>query len=114
MAIDSTVVPLRRRLGSPRKANLREVMNAILYMASTGCQWRMLPKEFPPFTTAQNYFHDWRDNGILRLISNTPVAQAREKDGREAIPSTGVIDIQRAAVERAGCIFKLRHRLIPP
>ena len=53
-------IPLPRRLGRPRKADLREVMNAILYIASTGCQWRMLPKDFPPCSTVQRYFYEWR------------------------------------------------------
>ena len=51
-------MPLPRRLGRPRKADLREVMNAILYVASTGCQWRMLPKDFPPCSTVQRYFYN--------------------------------------------------------
>ncbi len=67
-------------------------MNAILYMASTGCQWRMLPKDFPPFTTVQNYFYAWRDMGVLHAINNTLVMEAREQEGREASPSAGVID----------------------
>ncbi|WP_223479784.1 IS5 family transposase [Oricola indica] len=96
------LLPSQRRLGRPRKADLREVMNAILYMASTGCQWRMLPKEFPPFTTVQNYFYDWRDNGIMRLVSNTLVAQAREKEGREVSPSAGVIDSQSVKTTESG------------
>ena len=50
-------------LGRPRKTDLREVMNAILYMARSGCQWRMLPGEFPPRGTVQYYFYKWRDDG---------------------------------------------------
>ncbi|QKV18288.1 IS5 family transposase [Oricola thermophila] len=103
------LLPSPRRLGRPLKVDLREVMNAILYMASTGCQWRMLPKEFPPFTTVQNHFYDWRDNGILRSISNTLVARAREKNGREASPSAGVIDSQSAMITESGGIRRLRR-----
>lgn len=50
------LTPAPSRIGQPREADLREILNAILYMASTGCQWRQLPKEFPPFTTVQGYF----------------------------------------------------------
>ena len=43
----------------PRKTNVREVVNALFYIASTGCQWRQLPKEFPPYSTVQGYFYPW-------------------------------------------------------
>ncbi len=51
------LLPPVKRLGRPRTTNLREVLNAILYMARTGCQWRMVPKEFPPRSTVQRYFY---------------------------------------------------------
>lgn len=50
-------MPTPRRLGRPRTTELREVLNALLYIASTGCQWRMLPKDFPPYSTVQGYFY---------------------------------------------------------
>jgi len=49
-------MPASSRIGRPRETDLRAVVNAILYMASTGCQWRQLPKEFPPYSTVQGYF----------------------------------------------------------
>lgn len=52
-----------RRLGRPRVTALRAVVEAIFYIAATGCQWRMLPKEFPPYSTVQRYFYRWRDTG---------------------------------------------------
>ena len=55
-----------KRLGRPRETELRAVVDAILYLARTGCQWRMLPKEFPPFPTVQGYFDDWRDDDLVR------------------------------------------------
>ena len=55
------LLPLAKNLGRPRTTDLREVVNALLYMVSTGCQWRMLPKDFPPFSTVQKYFYRWRD-----------------------------------------------------
>ena len=51
-------MPAVKRLGRPRETELRAVLDAILYIARTGCQWRMLPKDFPPFTTVQGYFYD--------------------------------------------------------
>ena len=58
-------MPAVKRLGRPRETELRSVLDAILYIARTGCQWRMLPKDFPPFTTVQGYFYDWRDDGLF-------------------------------------------------
>ncbi|EHK53111.1 transposase IS4 family protein [Mesorhizobium alhagi CCNWXJ12-2] len=84
-------------VGCPRKADLREVVNAILHMASTGCQWRMLPKDFQPFTTAQRCraaFYGWRDGRPLRTISNSLVVAARERERRQASPSAGIVDGQ--------------------
>jgi len=63
-------------------------------MVSTGCQWRMLPKDFPPFTTVQNCFYDWFDMGVLRATNNTFVMAAREQKGGEASLTAGVIDSQ--------------------
>jgi transposase len=62
-------MPATKRLGRPRVTELRAALDAILYIARTGCQWRMLPKEFPPFTTVQGYFYDWRDNGLFEKFS---------------------------------------------
>jgi transposase len=71
-----------------------DCLDAILYIARTGCQWRMLPKDFPPFTTVQGYFYDWRDDGLFEKINFELLLQAREAAGREASPSAGVIDSQ--------------------
>src|SRR5712664_4740401 len=52
-------LPQRKRFGRPPKTALRSIVDALLYMARTGCQWRLLPREFPPVTTVQNYFYAW-------------------------------------------------------
>ncbi len=81
-ALIAPLLPSPRRVGRPRTTDLREVMNAILYMATTGCQWRMLPKDLPPASTVQRYFYEWRDSGLWRTISNLLVMAARELEGR--------------------------------
>src|SRR3979411_13708 len=58
-------MPAVKRLGRPRETELRAVLDAILYIARTGCQWRMLPNNFPPFTTVQGYFYDWREKSLF-------------------------------------------------
>ena len=72
-------------MGRPRTTDLRDVVNAIQYIAATGCQWSLLPRDFPPFTTVQRYFYDWRNGGLLRAINHLMVMAARELEGRETI-----------------------------
>jgi len=81
-------MPAAKPLGRPRETELRAVLDAILYIVRTGCQWRTLPKDFPPFTTVQGYFYDWRDDGLFEKINFALLLQAREAAGREPSPSS--------------------------
>jgi len=96
------LMPPPSPIGRPRTTELRAVVNAILYMASTGCQWRQLPKEFPPYSTVQGYFYDWSRNRIFAAINHMLVMAAREKAGREASPTAGVIDSQSVKTTESG------------
>jgi transposase len=95
-------LPPRRRLGRPRKVDLRKVVEAILYVLSTGCQWRALPREFPPYSTVQGYFYAWRDGGLWQRIVSVLVRYARRKLGRKPRPTAAIIDSQSTATTQAG------------
>ena len=101
-ALVEPFLPMPRRLGRPRTTDLREVVNALLYIATTGCQWRMLPKDFPPCSTVQRYFYEWRALGLWSRINHHLVMEARELEGREASPTAGVIDSQSVKTTESG------------
>jgi len=96
------LLPPPSRLGRPREWPLREIVNAILYLAWTGCQWRALPKDLPPYATVQGYFYRWRDDGTWERISRALVARARRRLGRNAAPSAGIIDSQSVPTTESG------------
>ncbi|MBB4955338.1 transposase [Agrobacterium vitis] len=100
----SPFMPTPRRLVRPRKTELREVVNALLYIASTGCQWRMLLKDFPPYSTVQGYFYEWRTTGLWRQINHHLVMETRELEGKEASPSAGVLNSQSVKTTESGGI----------
>jgi transposase len=85
-AVIEPPIPARKPLGRPRGTDWRAVVEAILSMARTGCQWRLLAKEFPRFTTVQGYFYDWRDSGWFERINFELVREVREGVGRQASP----------------------------
>ena len=101
-ALIAPFMPPSKKIGRPRSTSMRDVMDAILYIASTGCQWRMLPNDFPPASTVRRYFYDWRNNGILKTINHHLVMEARELEGKEASPTAGVIDSQSVKTTESG------------
>lgn len=101
-ALIEPLIPPPASRGRPREVSLRRVVEAILYMASTGCQWRQIPREFAPPSTVQGYFYTWSRTGTFAQINHVLVMAARERVGREASPSAGVIDSQSVKTVEAG------------
>ncbi|MGH7100331.1 MAG: IS5 family transposase [Stellaceae bacterium] len=101
-AVIEPLLPPPADRGRRRETSLREVVNAIFYIAQSGCQWRLLPRDFPPFTTVQRYFYAWRDNRIWQTINHVLLMAVREAAGREASPSAGVIDSQSVKTTESG------------
>jgi putative transposase len=75
-------------------SSLREIIDAILYLLRSGCAWRLLPHDLPPWKTVYHYFRLWKKNGIWERLHTTLREQVRQKMGREAQPSAGIIDSQ--------------------
>ena len=101
-AVIEPLMPPAKRVGRPRTTELREVVNAILYLLRAGCPWRFLPREFPPRSTVQRYFYAWRDDRTWSWINRRLLMAARVADGREASPSAGVIDSQSVKTTESG------------
>src|SRR5438045_8693935 len=90
----SHVEPLIRpgkRGGNKRTVNIREVVNGLMYILSSGCQWRALPKDLPPKSTVHDYFDRWRYDRTLERIHHALYVRCREQMGREARPTATVI-----------------------
>lgn len=101
-AIIAPMLPEPKRGGRPRTTCMRSVYDAIQYIAASGCQWRMLPKDFPPVSTVQGYFYDWRRMGLFETINQLLVISTRELEGRDASPTAGAIPSQRCFTSLAG------------
>ncbi len=87
-------IPPAKRGGDTRMVDEREVVNGLMYVPSTGCQWRAIPKDLPPRSTMNYYFCRWRDDGTLDRLHHALYVRCREQVGREASPTAAIIGCQ--------------------
>jgi putative transposase len=88
--------------GRPRKTDMREVLNALFYLVRTGCQWRMIPHEFPPWRTCYNYYRAWIDSGTWDEILYVLRLDLRKQAGRNAQPRVAAVDSQSVKTTEQG------------
>ena len=104
-ALVEHLIPPAKRGGRRREVNVREVLNGLLYVLSTGCQWRAVPKDLPPKSTLFSYFDLWNWDGTLGRIHQELYVKCREAMGREASPTAAVIDSQSVkGAEKGGLV----------
>jgi transposase len=96
-------IPPAKRGGGKRTVNLREVVNGLMYVLSTGCQWRAIPKDLPPRSTVNGYFTLWDYDGTLGRIHHALYVKCREHAEREVSPTAAIIDSQSVkSAEKGG------------
>ena len=95
-------LPVPKAPGRPRVHHLREILNAIFYIVRSGCAWRLLPHDFPPWKTVHHYFRIWRIDGIWERLNTALCQRLRVRLGRNPHPSAGMVDSQSAKTTGVG------------
>ena len=106
------LIPPAKHGGRRRTVVMREVVNGVMYVLSTGCQWRYLPKDLPPKSTVHDYLTRWGHDGTIERIHHALYVQCRELAGREASPTACVIDSQSVKSAEKGGSGSIRPAMI--
>jgi transposase len=99
-ALIEPMLPVPVSSGAPRTTRLRDVVNGIFFLLSSGCRWKDLPRDYPPEGTVRDYFHQWRRSGLWGRIHDALRREVRKSEGRDSEPSAGVIDSQSVKATR--------------
>lgn len=106
-AVIAPLVPPAKHGGRHREVPVREVLNGIFYVLATGCQWRALPKDFPPRSTVYDYFRLWQWDGTLLRLHHALYVQVRERAGKEPGPTIAILDSQSVkSAEKGGGVHR--------
>ena len=106
------LIPPAKRGGNRRRVNIREVVNGIMYVLSTGCQWRYMPKDLPPRSTVHGYFDRWIYDGTLDRLHTVLYEKCREQAERNLEPSACIIDSQSVKSGEKGGAELIRTALM--
>ena len=107
------LIPPAKRGGGKRRVDMRQVVNGVMYVLSTGCQWRYIPKDLPPRSTVNDYFCLWSYNGTLEKIHEALYIKCREQAEREASPTACIIDSQSVKSAEKGGSASIRMGSMP-
>jgi transposase len=107
------LIPPGKTGGGKRTVIMREVVNGLMYILSTGCQWRAIPKDLPPRSSVYDYFDLWTYDGTLERIHHTLYEQCREREQREASPTVAIIDSQSVKSAEKGGRALIRTGTMP-
>jgi transposase len=112
-ALVAPLLPPAKHGGAPRTVDERDLVNGLMYILSTGCQWRAIPKDLPPRSTLHAYLDRWEWDGTLERIHFALYVRCRELAGREASPTAAIIDSQSVKSAEKGGARLIRRGMIP-